>query len=344
MADPGAAFAEGTPCWTDAMLPDLEAGKRFYGELFGWTYGDPAPPARGSYTVARLDGGRAAGLSHKPDGRLPTAWTVYFAASDAWAAAERVRAAGGQLVTEPAPVGTAGTVATAVDPGGAAFGLWQRGTLAGFEVTRRPGSYVWTEVCTREKAAVDAFYAEVFGFGMYPAGRGAGEAAEAPERERTAPEDAAAATAGTAGTAETVAAVEVAEAEIPGEPEDAVLREAGEGAGAPDTPSDASPETAPDVSPDAASDVMVWVPAGAPADDAYAVGSRTMIDDTYPVEMPAHFLVYFAVADCDAAVRTTVRLGGRTVEGPRDTPFGRYAVLMDNQGARFGVLDTSTAS
>ncbi|GAA2425182.1 VOC family protein [Streptomyces macrosporus] len=341
MADAGTAFAEGTPCWTDAMLPDLEAGKRFYGELFGWTYGDPAPPERGAYTVARLDGDRAAALSHKPDGRLPTAWTLYFATSDAQATAERIRAAGGQLVTEPAPVGRAGVVATAVDPGGAAFGLWQPGTLTGFEVTRKPGSYVWTEVCTREKAAVDAFYAEVFGFGMYPAGGGgAGTAPEVGEAEDAARER--------AGAAEAVETVEVAEAEIPGEPEPgtepgAEAAESREAAGAEETREGIS-DASSDAASGAASDIMVWVPAGAPADDEHAIGSRTMIDDTYPVEMPAHFLVYFAVADCDAAVRTTTRLGGRTVEGPQDTPFGRYAILVDNQGARFGVLDTSTAS
>ena len=34
-----AAFAEGEPCWVDVSLPDVEAGKRFYGELFGWTFG-----------------------------------------------------------------------------------------------------------------------------------------------------------------------------------------------------------------------------------------------------------------------------------------------------------------
>ncbi|PJE97664.1 hydrolase [Streptomyces carminius] len=272
---PGTAFAEGVPCWIDAMLPDLEAGKRFYGALFGWTYGDPAPPARDSYTVAYLDGERAAALAHKPDGRLPTAWTVYFATSDAAAAAGRVRAAGGQLVTEPVPVGRAGTMATAVDPGGAAFGLWQAGALTGFLATRRPGAYVWAELFTRERETVDAFYTAVFGYGMYPAG-GAGESG-------------------------------------------------GESGGGAETGGEA-PE------------IMVWVPAGEPADEEHAVGNRAMIDDTYPVEMPAHFLVHFAVADCDAAVRTAVRLGGRVVEEPRDTPFGRYAVLVDNQGARFGVL------
>lgn len=30
---------EGTPCWVEAQLSDVEAGRRFYGELFGWTFG-----------------------------------------------------------------------------------------------------------------------------------------------------------------------------------------------------------------------------------------------------------------------------------------------------------------
>ncbi|MFD6948468.1 VOC family protein, partial [Streptomyces roseolus] len=32
------------------------------------------------------------------------------------------------------------------------------------------------------------------------------------------------------------------------------------------------------------------------------------------------------------------RLGGRVAEPPVDTPYGRIAVLHDNQGARFAVL------
>ncbi|HEX5566569.1 MAG TPA: VOC family protein [Streptomyces sp.] len=292
MAAAGVTFAEGTPCWIDVMLPDLEAGKRFYGELFGWTYGAPAPPDRGSCTEALLDGGRVAALVYKRDGRLPTAWTLYFATPDAAATAGRVRAAGGQLVTEPLPPDEDGTTATAVDPGGAAFGLWQPGTRpgapTGFEVTHRPGSYVWTEVCTREKEAVDAFYTEVFGYGMHPTG--GRERREGAERKGS----------GAAQGRESTGAT------------------------------------------GAIGDTMVWTLPGESADDAHAIGARTMIDSTYPVEMPAHFLVYFAVDGCDTAVRATTRLGGRTVEDPRDTPFGRRAVVVDNQGARFGVLDTST--
>ena len=36
-------YGEGVPCWVDAQLPDVEAGKRFYGELFGWTFGEGWP-------------------------------------------------------------------------------------------------------------------------------------------------------------------------------------------------------------------------------------------------------------------------------------------------------------
>ncbi|MTE19525.1 VOC family protein [Streptomyces sp. TRM43335] len=335
MAVAGGAFVEGEPCWADVMLPDPEAGKRFYGGLFGWTFGPPAPPERGSYTIALLEGSRAAALSHKPDGRLPTAWTVYFATPDAAATAARIRAAGGQLVTEPVPIGGAGTMATAVDPGGAAFGLWQPGSLTGFEVVGDPGAYVWTEVCTREKAPVDTFYARVFGYGLRPAGAGGAPTGGLGGTDTTD---------GTGGPGEAGEAAGEAVGEGVGEVEEVAesaeaetLEEFGavrEG----EAPTDTG------VAGDDADAVMLWALPGDPVDDEHAVGARTMIDDTYPVEMPAHFLVYFAVADCEASVRAAVRLGGRTVRGPEDSPHGgRHAVLVDDQGARFGVLETPVA-
>ncbi|MFD7980367.1 VOC family protein [Streptomyces sp. NPDC059071] len=152
-----AEFTQGTPCWVDAQLPDLEAGKRFYGELFGWTF-DP------DRDEALLRGRRVAGLVPKRDGRMPTTWTVYLAADDAGAVATRVKAAGGQMVMEPYPVGPFGVLALAADPGGAVFGLRQAGDDDGFEVTNEPGSFCWMEVYTREPDAVDTFYATVFGW------------------------------------------------------------------------------------------------------------------------------------------------------------------------------------
>ncbi|MFV2120908.1 VOC family protein, partial [Streptomyces sp. Act-28] len=79
-------------------------------------------------------------------------------------------------------------------------------------------------------------------------------------------------------------------------------------------------------------------PAPAPPTDADAVGGRSVIGEAFPAEMPAHFLVYFAVADCDETVAAALRLGGRVTEDPFDTPYGRIALLTDDQGAAFAVL------
>lgn len=159
-----AAFAEGAPCWVDASLPDVEAGKRFYGELFGWTFADGAGAEYGHYTQAYSRGRNVAALAPKPDGRMPTVWGVYLYTTDAYACAQRIRAAGGQMVMDPMPVGPYGTAALAADPGGAVFGLWQPGTHHGFEAQQEPYTYCWTEVYTRARDAVDVFYAKVFGY------------------------------------------------------------------------------------------------------------------------------------------------------------------------------------
>ncbi|MFD9910917.1 VOC family protein [Streptomyces sp. NPDC059063] len=251
-------FTEGVPCWVDAMLPDVEGGKRFYGELFGWTFDDGAGAEYGPYAQAALDGRPAAALAPKPDGRMPTAWTVYLATADAAAAAVRVRDAGGQMITDPVPVGPFGTMALGADPEGAVFGLWQAGSHEGFGVVREPGAFCWTEVYSRDKSAVDAFYGSVFGYETY-------------------------------------------DDEIAGD------------------------------------DYRVWSPAGTEPGPGTAIGGRA-VSDGLPAEMPAHFLSYFSVADCDATAAAAQRLGGRVRTDPLDIPYGRVAVLVDNQGAVFGVL------
>ncbi|MGW4030634.1 VOC family protein [Streptomyces sp. NPDC004838] len=156
-----AVFPEGAPCWVDAALPDVEAGRRFYGGLFGWTFrqenGDP-------YVDALSDGKLVAALAPKSDGRMPTVWNVYFATPDAVALSRRIESEGGRLIVPPRRVGTLGGVAVAADPGGAVFGLWQAGERVGFEKQARPGSFCWTEVYTWDKERADPFYETVFGF------------------------------------------------------------------------------------------------------------------------------------------------------------------------------------
>ncbi|MFD8896299.1 VOC family protein [Streptomyces ardesiacus] len=162
-ADGAPARREGDPCWVDAQLSDVEAGKRFYGELFGWTFQDPEEPeAEGESVRACLDGEPVAALVRKTDGRMPTVWSVYFHTPDAAALAARIRAGGGQLVTPPHPVGGLGTAALAADPDGAVFGLWQPGRRTGFARRRAPGAFAWAELYTQDTEAANAFYGDLF--------------------------------------------------------------------------------------------------------------------------------------------------------------------------------------
>jgi uncharacterized protein len=63
-----------------------------------------------------------------------------------------------------------------------------------------------------------------------------------------------------------------------------------------------------------------------------------------PPEVPAHWSVYFAVDDADAAAATVTKLGGRVIAPAWDTPYGRMAVLSDDQGGVFSVMTAAPAS
>ncbi|MEV6885776.1 VOC family protein [Streptomyces sp. NPDC051135] len=163
-----AARREGVPCWVDAQLSDVAAGRRFYGELFGWTFrtadgdADAGEGPAAESVRACLDGEPVAALVRKTDGRMPTVWSVYFHTPDAVALAARVRAGGGRLVTPPHRVGDLGAAALAADPDGAVFGLWQPGRLTGFGRRREPGTFAWAELYTRDTEAANAFYGDLF--------------------------------------------------------------------------------------------------------------------------------------------------------------------------------------
>ncbi len=63
---------------------------------------------------------------------------------------------------------------------------------------------------------------------------------------------------------------------------------------------------------------------------------------TIPPEMgniPPHWLVYFAVDDCDAKTQNATELGATTMKPPADIPgVGRFSILLDPQGAGFALI------
>ncbi len=75
-----------------------------------------------------------------------------------------------------------------------------------------------------------------------------------------------------------------------------------------------------------------WQINGRSVAGAQAMGSM------YPPEVPAHWLVYFAVANADDTVKKAQALGGKTMTPTIDIPQGRMAVLSDPQGAAFAII------
>jgi len=60
--------------------------------------------------------------------------------------------------------------------------------------------------------------------------------------------------------------------------------------------------------------------------------------------IPPHWLVYFAVDDCDAKVQQATQLGANVMKPAEDIPgVGRFAILTDPQGATFALLKPQPA-
>jgi predicted enzyme related to lactoylglutathione lyase len=71
--------------------------------------------------------------------------------------------------------------------------------------------------------------------------------------------------------------------------------------------------------------------------DKSVAGMMTM-PEMVPAAVPAHWLVYFGTDNTDATVAKATELGATTIVAPTDIPPGRFAVLMDLDGAAFAVI------
>src|SRR5215218_2053517 len=142
-------YAPGTPCWVDVSSRDMAATTAFYEGVLGWESQIATEPEAGGYTTFSKDG-KAVAAAGPAQGDAPPAWTTYFATD-----------AGATRLMEPLDVMEYGRMAVLMDPTGAAFALWQAGTMAGAELVNAPGALTWNELLTRDVDAASAFYGSV---------------------------------------------------------------------------------------------------------------------------------------------------------------------------------------
>lgn len=167
-------YPQGVPCWVDTTQPDPEAAAAFYSGLFGWELEDVMPPdGPGRYLMARIRGKDVAAVGSVAEGAPAMAvWNTYVCVDSADEVASKVRAAGGQVMTEPFDVMDAGRMAVFADPEGAFFCVWQANQNKGAQIVNEHGSLNFNGLNTRDVAAAKAFYGAVFGWETLDMGGG----------------------------------------------------------------------------------------------------------------------------------------------------------------------------
>lgn len=161
-------FAPGTFCWVELATTDGEAAKKFYTELFGWTYVDsPAGPDL-IYTMLKLDG-KDVGALYQMTGEMkaqasPPNWLSYASVASADECATKAGDLGATVLKGPFDVMDVGRMAVVQDPTGAVFAVWQAGTHNGAGIVNAPNSLCWNELGTSDTTKAGDFYTGLFGW------------------------------------------------------------------------------------------------------------------------------------------------------------------------------------
>ena len=112
-----------TLTWTECVAGDLDKGRAFYTELFGWDEQDMSDVATSmQYFVMNKEGQPVCGVM-PPPGEMPSFWLVYFAVANCDDAVAKARELGGQIQRDTTSIPGVGRFALITDPQGAGFGV-----------------------------------------------------------------------------------------------------------------------------------------------------------------------------------------------------------------------------
>jgi predicted enzyme related to lactoylglutathione lyase len=137
--------APGGVGWHELLAGDAEKALAFYGALFGWEKADADAGATEAYQLFSAAGHTIGGMLTKPATQPAPLWLYYFNIGDIDAAAKRVKAGGGEVLTSPMEAPGGSWIVQCTDPQGAMFALVGK---------RKPGGVGYFErVATREPSA-----------------------------------------------------------------------------------------------------------------------------------------------------------------------------------------------
>lgn len=119
-------MAHGNIHWSELVSADVEASKKFFTEICGWTI-NAMPMPNGDYNVCMVGDQPVAGIMGveqiEADHEIPPHWMTYIEVSDVDASIAAVAGAGGVVVRPPFDVPGVGRIAMVQDPGKGIVGM-----------------------------------------------------------------------------------------------------------------------------------------------------------------------------------------------------------------------------
>jgi uncharacterized protein len=159
----------GKVIFVELITPDLNAAKRFYGGLFGWTFRDINVGPR-AYAEALLGDQPVGGVFQKTlsagEHRQP-AWLTYFAVQDVDAATQTAVQHGATILFAPHSFSNRGRQAVLADPQGAIFAVLASSSGDPPDQLADPGEWIWSSLITSDPDADAAFYQALFGYEVF---------------------------------------------------------------------------------------------------------------------------------------------------------------------------------
>lgn len=158
----------GTFCWIELGSNNQPESKKFYTQLFDWTFEDVPMGPDSFYTMFKLDGKEVAALYQMSPEQLsqgiPSHWMLYISVESVDDAVKYVRKAGGTVLAGPFDVSDVGRMAVVKDPTGANFSIWQPKSNIGVRVKNESNAMCWHELATTDTVKAAEFYKNAFGW------------------------------------------------------------------------------------------------------------------------------------------------------------------------------------
>lgn len=162
--------SHGSFIWYELMTTDPEGAKRFYGDVVGWTFGDPVPAGDVEYRMIDAADGAAGGMltltQEMCDGGARPIWLGYLGVDDVDAAVAKAVAAGGKVQMDAFDAPGVGRIAMIMDPQGVPIYLMRGASDEDSTAYQRTGMghVAWNELMTSDREAALAFYRDHFGY------------------------------------------------------------------------------------------------------------------------------------------------------------------------------------